>query len=135
MANPNRPDQRDSVPKRSSGKSNKGLFIGIAVVVVLLILLFFGGFFTDDTIIEEDAAFESTTPEVGTTGNEDQSGEEVEIITSDPDGAAPETQPDATAPATETDTAAPADPDADTQGVDEVIEIEGDAEVEINDES
>lgn len=116
---PHRTDQRDSPPRKPAKSSNRGLYIGIAVVVVLLILLFFGGFFTDDSIIEEDAAVQTTAPEADTAG--DDIGTETEVITSDPDTAASDTE---TAP-----------PGADAQDGEEVIDIEGDAEVEVIDEN
>ena len=111
---PHRTDQRDSPPRRPAKGSNRGLYIGIAVVVVLLILLFFGGFFTDDGIIEEDAAVQTTAPEADGAGNDTRTGAETEVITSD------------------TDTASP---DADAQDGEAVIDIEGDAEVEVIDEN
>lgn len=113
---PHRTDQRDSPPRRPAKNSNRGLYIGIAVVVVLLILLFFGGFFTDDTMVQDDATGTGTG-----------------VITSDPDVAAPDAQPDATA--TETDTAPPDTPDANTPDDEEVIILDGDAEVEIEEEN
>lgn len=86
-------------------KSNTGLYVGITAVVVLLLALFFGGFFADDPVADQDVTTPATTQ-----------GEDVNVITTDP--------------ATDTGTA-PADP---ATG-DDTITIEGDAEVEVLDES
>lgn len=121
MATPPRNTQRDH--QKASSQSNAkrwGLYLAIALVVLLVLLWLFGDVFTDDSAMQEEPAVQTTAPETS------------------PDTTDQASPPPATVPEPETDTTTPADPDPATDGAeeqDEVIEIEGEADVEIIDES
>ena len=153
MATPPRNDQRDR-QAGASGNSGKRwtVYIVIAIVVLLIIYLLFGGLFSNEPVVEETPAVESTATDtgLGASGDEAATDEDVEVITSEPDTAAdpetaapdvgtgdteatpPDDQSNAAEPGADTDASAPGDAQGDDE---EVIEIEGDAEVEILDES
>ncbi|WP_322891103.1 MULTISPECIES: hypothetical protein [unclassified Yoonia] len=125
MANPRRPDPGTHRTDATGTQSGNTWIYGAiaAIVIVLLLVLFLGGYLGDNTARQDDVA----TPAVTEQGD-------AEVITSDP----------AIAPAPTSDAAAP--PAAGTGALDDpapasieedgnVIDIEGDAEVEVLDES
>lgn len=120
MANPQRPDPGQNGTGTSRRQSSSTwIYGGIAAIIILLLILFFGGFLGNGTALQDDVA----TPAV----TEPSAQDDAEVITSDP----PTTAPPATIPDSQTDmpALAPATREEDT------IEIQGDAEVEVLDES
>lgn len=124
MANPRRPDPGTHNTDTTGPQSGKTWIYGaIAAVVILLLVLFFGGFLGDDTAMQDDVATPTPTEQ-----------DEIEVITSDPSTAPAPTDDAAAPPAAGTDVLddpAPAGTEEDA----DVIDIEGDAEVEVLDES
>ena len=123
MANPQRPDPGQNgtgTSRRQSGST--WIYGGIAAIIILLLILFFGGFLGNGTALQDDVA----TPAV----TEPSAQDDAEVITSDP----PTTAPPATIPDSQTDMPAPA-PAAPATPEEDTIEIQGDAEVEVLDES
>jgi hypothetical protein len=125
MANPQRPapganrTTNTTTSTASTKRSSTGLYIGIIAVIILLLVLFFGGFFTADPVAEEEIVTPLATEE-----------EELDIV---PEPVTPEvgTDPVETIPETDADLA-PVDPAVEEE---DVIDIEGDADVEVLDES
>ncbi len=121
MATPPRNNQRDPHNASSQSKATSWvLYLAIALVILLVILWLFGDVFTDDTVLEDEPTVQTTEPETS------------------PAATDPVTPPPPTTPEAETETVTPADPAADAaeeEEADEVIEIEGDADVEILDDS
>ncbi len=130
MATPPRNDQRD----RQTGATAKNgkrwpIYIAIVVIVLLIIFVFFGDLFTtDEQTQEEGAVIESTSPPADGTGDVAVTG-----------GTDPETEGATAAtdePVAETDPSASEDPEADSEESEEnVIELDGDADVEILDDT
>ncbi|MFN7004424.1 MAG: hypothetical protein ACK4NW_13455 [Roseinatronobacter sp.] len=124
MAQPPRNNPRDP----SSGAQPKqgrswGVYLAIIAIVLLVLYLLFGNVFSPDPVPDEDPAVETTTPDAG------------------PDPVAPDADPaggSETAPAdpaTGGDPTAPGDAAEEEEEEEDVIDIEGDAEVEVLDES
>jgi len=130
MATPPRNTQRDH--QKASSQSNAkrwGLYLAIALVILLVVLWLFGDVFTTDTVQEDEPAVQTTAPE--TTPEAAPPATETAPPATDP--ASP---PPATAPDTGTETAPTTEPATDgAEEEDDVIQLEGDAEVEVLDES
>ncbi|MGK7652265.1 hypothetical protein ACSQ76_07580 [Roseovarius sp. B08] len=150
MATPPRNDQHDAhMGATGSKRSRLPMYIGVVVIVLLLIFLLFGNVFSPEEAVVSD---DDQTIETTETGNED--GAVTGTATSTPetetDGAANDaagtdaaTGTATSTPETETGGAANDTADAGTDASDldseesaeEVIEIEGDADVEIVDDT
>lgn len=130
MANPRRPDPGTHTTDATGTQSGKTWIYGaIAAVVILLLVLVFGGFLGDDTAMQDDVAAPPATEQ-----------DDAEVITSDPATTPASTDdaaaPPAAVPETQADVPEEAAPD-DTDGTEDdgVIDIQGDADVEVLDES
>ncbi|MFU8863878.1 MAG: hypothetical protein ACNA7O_08175 [Rhodobacterales bacterium] len=123
MATPPRNTQRDH--QKASSQSNAkrwGLYLAIALVILLVVLWLFGDVFTTDTVQEDEPAVQTTAPET--------------TPETAPPATEPASPPPATTPGTGTETTPTTEPATDeAEEQDGVIEIEGDAEVEVLDES
>lgn len=131
MAQPPRNNPRDP----SSGAQPKqgrswGVYLAIIAIVLLVLYLLFGNVFSPDPVPDEDPAVVTTTPDAGP-----------DPVAPDADPVAPDTDPAGGSettpadPATGGDPTAPGDAAEEEEEEEDVIDIEGDAEVEVLDES
>lgn len=116
---PPRNSQHDHQQASSQSNAKRwGLYLAIALVLLLLLLWLFGDVFTNDAVLEDEPTTQTTSPETGSGAT-------------DPASPRPATTPQAGS-----DTTAPTDPATEgPETQDDVIEIEGDADVEVLDDS
>lgn len=127
----NDPHAPPATGSHASQGARWGLIIGGVVVVVLILYLMFGNLFTNEPLDDVDPVVEPTTTDPLS---------EPDVTVPEPAPAETETAPQTPTTAPDTGTTEPEEdsgaiaPDAQEDG-DDVINIEGDAEVEILDDS
>lgn len=122
MAQPPRNNPNDPAPGTQPQKGRSwGIYLAIIAVVLLVLYLLFGNVFSPDPVPEDEPAVGTSVPDSGS-----------DPVATDPDPAGG-TEPTPADPTTDGDTTAPDDAAGDSD-VDN-IDIEGDADVEVLDES
>ncbi len=120
MATPPRHQKTNEPPfdtKRAEGGVHWAVYFGIGIIVLLLLVFLFGGFNNDTVITSDDPAVVETQPAATEPA--------VSPVTTDVDPVEADVQDD---PVLD-------DPAPESTDDDSVIEIEGDAEVEVLDET
>lgn len=127
MAQPPRNNPNDPAPGTQSQQGRSwGVYLAIIAIVLLVLYLLFGNVFSPDPVTNEEPAVGTSVPEAGTSGTGS------EPVTADPDPVGG-SQPAPADPSAGGDATAPGETTG--QGEEDNIDIQGDADVEVLDES